>query len=93
VSVTVVVPPVLREHTGGRDEVELASAPGTVRGTLAALFVAHPGLRDRLVGETGALREHINVFVDGENIRHTGGLDTPVGESGELTILPAISGG
>jgi molybdopterin converting factor small subunit len=93
VSATVVVPPVLREHTGGRDEVTLVGSPGTVREALAALFAAHPGLRDRLVGETGQLREHINVFVDGENIRHAAGVETAVGADTELTILPAISGG
>ena len=65
----------------------------TVAEVIAGLDRAWPGVADRLLEAGPAIREHINVFVDGENIRHTGGLDTPVGESGELTILPAISGG
>jgi len=92
-SVVVIVPPLLRELAGGRGEVELAGAPATVGEALQALFAAHPGLRDRLVGETGRVREHINVFVGGENILYTGALDTPLADGVEVTILPAISGG
>jgi molybdopterin converting factor small subunit len=43
--------------------------------------------------ERGDLRPHINVFVDGENIRFAGGLDAPVGADAEIIILPAVSGG
>ena len=92
-SVVVVVPPLLREHAGGRGEVELAQVPATVGEALEALFAAHPGLRDRIVGESGRVREHINVFVEGESIRHTGELATPLADGAEVTILPAISGG
>jgi len=92
-TVVVVVPPLLREHAGGRGEVELAGEPATVGEALQALFAAHPGLRDRIVGESGRVREHVNVFVGGESIRYTGDLDTPVRDGAELTILPAISGG
>lgn len=91
-SVVVIVPPLLRELAGG-GEVALPSAPRTVGEALHELFAARPALRDRLVGETGQLREHINVFVGGENIRYTGMLDTPLPADVELTILPAISGG
>jgi molybdopterin converting factor small subunit len=95
-SVTVALAGSLREHAGGAAEVRLAAAPGTV-GTvgeaLAALFAAHPGLRDRIVGETGQVRRHVNVFVGRESIRDSGGLETPVAEGAEITILPAVSGG
>jgi molybdopterin synthase sulfur carrier subunit len=73
--------------------VELAGVPATVGEALQALFDAHPALRDRLMGESGRVREHINVFVGGENILHTGALATRLADGDEVTILPAISGG
>ena len=52
-----------------------------------------PGDRDRIVTEQGTLRPHINVFVNGEHIRYTGGLDAPAADGAEILLLPAISGG
>jgi molybdopterin converting factor small subunit len=92
-SVTVVVPGTLTEHTGGAAEVVLDEPVATVAATLEALFRVHPGLRDRLLTETGRLREHVNLFVGRESIRYTGGFDTPVADGAEVTILPAVSGG
>lgn len=71
----------------------VADAPNTVGGLLAALSASHPGLYDRLMTEQGLLRPHVNLFVDGENIRFTGGLETGVDASSEILVLPAISGG
>jgi molybdopterin synthase sulfur carrier subunit len=73
--------------------VNLDASPPDVRGALAALFVAHPALRDRITNETGAVRVHVNVFVDGDEIKFTGGLSTPLRERAELHVIPAISGG
>jgi molybdopterin converting factor small subunit len=53
----------------------------------------HPGVRDRVVNEQGAVRQHVNVFVGDESIRYTGGLDTPLAEGSEISIVPAVSGG
>ena len=92
-SFRVVVPPSLREHAGGKGELLVDGAAATVAEALAALFAAQPALRDRVVGETGQLREHVNLFVDGESIRWSGGFDTPLRDGAELTILPALSGG
>jgi molybdopterin converting factor small subunit len=92
-AVTVNVPSPLWPHGSGGREVTLDAGPATVSEALAALFARHPELRDRVLGETGELREHVNVFVGSESIRYTGGLDTPVAEGAELTILPAVSGG
>ena len=70
------------------------AAPGkTVAEVLAVLWERHPGLRDRIVTELGTVREHVNLFMNEENIRYTGGLTTPVGEGAEIHIIPAISGG
>jgi len=83
----------LRPWAGGESEVHLDASPADVRGALAALFTVHPGLRDRITNETGEVRVHVNVFVDGEAIKFTGGLSTPLRERAELHVLPAISGG
>lgn len=48
---------------------------------------------DKRLFENGQLRRFVNVFVNGEDIRHLKGLDTPVGEKDEVSILPAVSGG
>ncbi|MXW09064.1 MAG: MoaD/ThiS family protein, partial [Gammaproteobacteria bacterium] len=71
----------------------VANASHSVGGVLGALSASHPGLYDRLMTEQGALRPHVNIFVDGENIRFTGGLGTRVGAGSEIFVLPAISGG
>ena len=90
-------------RAGGSDPVAAGAAEGapgpvadvrqSVGGVLGALNASHPGLYDRLMTEQGALRPHVNIFVDGENIRFTGGLGTRVGAASEIFVLPAISGG
>jgi sulfur-carrier protein len=93
VSVTVHVPGPLREHTGGAATVALAGDHRDVAALLAALFRLHPGLRDRLLGERGELRQHVHLFVGNESVRYTGGLATPLADGAEVTVLPAVSGG
>ncbi len=83
----------LRSWAGGAREVSLDASPADVRGALAALFMVHPGLRDRITNETGEVRVHVNVFVDGEAIKFTGGLSTPLSERADLHVMPAVSGG
>lgn len=75
------------------DRRDAGGGPGTVGGVLHVLRASHPGLHDRLMTEQGAPRPHVNIFMDGENIRFTGGLGTRVGKGGEILVLPAISGG
>ena len=86
---TVFVPGPLRGFTGGRDVVEVAARPDTLRDALDALFQAHPGLRDRVLTETGEIRRHVNVFIGADRSR----LDAPVADGAEISILPAVSGG
>jgi molybdopterin converting factor small subunit len=90
---TVYIPAALRGFTGGRGEVALDGAPATVGAALEQLFAACPGLRDRVVTETGEVRPHVNIFVGADSIRGAGGLATPVPAGVELAILPAVSGG
>jgi sulfur-carrier protein len=60
---------------------------------LQALFQKYPGLRDRVLTETGEARSHVNLFVANEHARYTGGLATPVPAGAEISIVPEISGG
>lgn len=83
----------LRPYASGRDRVTVPGSPATVGEALEALFTLHPALRDRVVTELGQIRPHVNVFVGGESVRHTGRLQTPLPASCEISILPAVSGG
>ena len=56
------------------------------------MYARYEGLRDRIT-ENGELRRFVNVYVGGEDIRFGQGLDTPVGDGDEITILPAVAGG
>jgi sulfur-carrier protein len=91
-AVTIHLPGVLAPHAGGRSRVTLEAGPD-VGAALAALFVLHAGLRDRIQNERGEVRPHVNVFVGSENVRDLKGLLTPLPDRAELFILPAVSGG
>ena len=97
-AVTLRLPAALRRLAGDRPRlvVELppdAAGPVTVGAALAALARTHPGVHHAVLDERGRVRPHVNVFVDGENVRHGAGLATPVPPNGEVWILPAVSGG
>ena len=87
------IPGALREHAGNRAEVRLDTAAGPLSTALARLWAECPGIRDRVLDERGRVRPHINIFVDGENIRYTGGLAAAVSANAEVFIIPAVSGG
>jgi sulfur-carrier protein len=93
VPLTFHIPGTLRAFSGGRTELQVDASPRTLREALELLWAAYPGLRDRVLTEEGQIREHINVFVGHESVRHTGGLATPVSPAAEISIIPAISGG
>ena len=88
---TVHLPAALKDYAAGRRRLDVAG--GTVAVVLTALGQAHPGVGQRVLDERGALRPHVNVFVNGESIRYLAGLATPVTERDEVWILPAVSGG
>jgi sulfur-carrier protein len=90
-SVSVRIPTTLRTLTGGRSEVTLDGAD--VREVLANLDGAHPGFSSRLLDDDGNLRRFVNVFVADDDIRFLDGLDTPVPEGAEVSIIPAVAGG
>ncbi len=90
-SVTVKIPTQLRNVTGGDAETSVEEA-GTVGEVLDGLYDRYDGLRDR-IAEDGDLRRFVNVYVAGEDIRFLDGLETPVTDGDEVTILPAVAGG
>ena len=83
----------LTDFTGGRNQIAIEVAGASVGEALDELWKLHPGLRDRVLNEQGQLRQHVNVFLDSENIRRKESLETQVAEGSELTILPSVSGG
>ncbi len=85
------IPPVLRAAAGGSKTVDLDG--GTVGAVLGALVDSHPGLREQLLTGDGTLNRFVNVYVNGQDVRYTGELATPVDGRDELVILPAMAGG
>lgn len=92
-SLLFVIPGPLRELAGNRGEVRVEGSAASVSDALTMLWKNCPALRDRVITELGEVRPHINIFVDGESIRYSGGLGTPVRDRSEVVILPALSGG
>ena len=90
---TFVISGPLRELAGNRGEVRVDGTAASVSDALDLLWAEYPAFRDRVVTELGEVRQHINIFVDGESIRYSGGFGTPVREGAEIVILPALSGG
>ncbi|MHB8339875.1 MAG: MoaD/ThiS family protein [Mycobacteriales bacterium] len=90
-AIEVRIPTILRSYTDGAKAVEGQGE------TLASLFddldARHPGLRARLVGEDGSLHRFVNVYVNDEDVRFLGALQTELSEGDAVTILPAVAGG
>jgi molybdopterin synthase sulfur carrier subunit len=91
--VGVKLPTVLRPFAGGIERVEVEPEEPTVGAVFTALEVDHPALRRRLTDEQGALRRHVNVFLENDNIRDLQGLGTSLDDGAELLILPSVAGG
>ncbi|MGH2738421.1 MAG: ubiquitin-like small modifier protein 1, partial [Actinomycetota bacterium] len=91
VPVRVKVPTILRAHTGGEGQVD--GEGGTVREVLEDLEGRFPGIRARLVTDDGALHRFVNVYVNDEDVRYLGSLETEVSDGDVLSILPAVAGG
>ena len=89
--VTVYLPGPLRPYSGGASRLEIAA--GTVRAALEDLERSQSALYRNICDETGALRRHLNVFVNSDNIRDLDGVDTILAAGDVLTFLPAVSGG
>jgi sulfur-carrier protein len=90
-AIEVRIPTILRSYTGGAKAVE--GKGDSLAALIDDLDSRHPGLKDRLVTGDGALHRFVNVYVNDEDVRFTGALDTVLRESDSVTILPAVAGG
>jgi sulfur-carrier protein len=91
VPVRVNLPTVLRSQAGG---VKTVDAEGTTVGeVLRSLEQKYPGLAGQVIDGDGSLHKFVNVYVNDDDVRYLSALDTPVSESDELSILPAVAGG
>ena len=90
-TITIRVPSVLSDTCGGASLLSLSAA--TVRAAIEELERSHPSLHRSICDETGALRRHINLFVNEAHMRQRDGLDTALKPGDVITILPAVSGG
>ncbi len=90
-AVTVRIPTTMRPLAGGAATVQVEGV--TLVEVLTNLDAAHPGFRDRLFDDDGALRKFVNVFVADDDVRYLDGLDTKVPEGETVSIIPAVAGG
>jgi sulfur-carrier protein len=89
-TIDVRIPTILRPYTKEQKSVQ---ATGVTLGALIAdLDLNYAGIGERLL-EDGALRRFINVYINDEDVRFLGGLDSPVKDGDSVTILPAVAGG
>ena len=88
---TIKVPPVLRASVGGEREVSASGA--NVGEVLRDLASAHPATESQLFSAEGELNRYVNVYLNDEDVRVLGGLETPVSDGDTLVILPAMAGG
>ena len=89
-SVTVSIPTILRTHTGGEKRVSATGA--TLQAVITDLEANYKGITERIVdGEK--LHRFVNVYVNDEDVRFSGGLATEIADGDSVTILPAVAGG
>lgn len=92
-SVTFRIPTILRTYTEGASEVDITSAGTTVCEAFDALESSYPGIRARVLDEQGKLRRFVNVYVDEDDVRFSGGLAAPAPQNARISIVPAVAGG
>ena len=88
---TIRIPTPLRKLTEGKEEV--AASGATIGELITNLDEAYPGIKARICDDSGAVRKFVNIFANDEDIRFLKNLDTPVKDSDEVSIVPAIAGG
>ena len=84
------IPTILRTYTGGEKAVDANGA--TLTALIDDLEASHPGIKDRLL-DGADLRRFVNVYVNDEDVRFTGGLETALSDGDQVVVLPAVAGG
>ena len=90
-TIAVFVPGLLRQYCDGAARLTMTAS--RVRAALEEVETRYPALYRSVCNETGAVRKHVNLFVNTDSIRDLDGLDTALADGDELIMLPAISGG
>ncbi len=90
-SVTVRIPTPLRRVTNGQDKVSVEGS--TLVEIIDLLHTEFPGIKERICDDQGELRNFVNVYVNGEDIRFLQGLSTATKAGDEISIVPAVAGG
>jgi molybdopterin converting factor small subunit len=91
--ITVELPKALCSYADDRSTLVLDEPCNTVGDALAALGRKSQGALDRIMDERGDVRRHVNIFVNGENIRYLDGLGTPARDGATILVIAAVSGG
>ena len=89
--VTVLIPQPLRNLTGNLSKV--SGEGSTLVQLVANLEGSYPGMKERVLDESGQLRRFVNIYVNGEDVRFTDGLATSLKDGDEISIVPAVAGG
>lgn len=89
-TVSVSIPTILRTHTGGEKRVNATGY--TLQAVISDLESNYSGISERLV-DNGKLHRFVNIYVNDEDVRFSGGLDTEINDGDTVTILPAVAGG
>lgn len=89
--INVLIPQPLRALTGGESKVT-AEGP-TLEALMANLEASYPGIKERLVDESGQLRRFVNIYVNGDDVRFLDGTQTALKDGDEVSIVPAVAGG
>ena len=89
-TVSVSIPTILRTHTGG--EKRVTATGDTLQAVIFDLESNYSGISERLV-DSGKLQRFVNIYVNDEDVRFSGGLDTEINDGDTVTILPAVAGG
>lgn len=90
-SVRIKLPTILRKHADGEAVVDAEGA--TLRELLSDLESKYPGVTKNVVSQDGGLHRFINVYVNDEDVRYLGSLETPVKDGDTVSLLPAVAGG
>ncbi len=85
------IPSPLRRFTNGESRIDVNG--GSVKQVLEELFSAYPDIKGHLVEDNGSLRNFVNIFIEGEDIRQKGGMDAEVSDGSDVRIIPSIAGG
>lgn len=83
----------LKSFSGGETEFSIEADRGSVGAVLSDLWRKRASLRDRILNEQGEIRQHVNIFYEGRDIRRMNGLETEIAEDAEIHIFNAVSGG